>query len=65
MIEIFLKPELFDIFGVFIFLFIISLTGWMLYTNKRPARLIILLLFIIGLVSFIVDGVIVYLHYLK
>ena len=65
MIKLFTNPEFFDIPGVMVFLFIILLAGWMLYTDKKPKKWVIVLLLIIGLISLIIDSILVYVNYLK
>lgn len=65
MISIPTNPEFYDIFGVFVFSFITLVSGWMLYTNKKPLKIIIIILLIIGILGLLVDGFIVYNNFIK
>lgn len=57
--KIFKNPRFYDLFGLPIFLFIMVLSGWMLYTMKFPPRGYIWALLIIGIAGIIIDGVMV------
>jgi len=65
MISIPTNPEFYDIFGIFAFGFITLVSGWMLYTNKKPLRLITIILLIIGISGLLVDSLIVYSNFIK
>ncbi|MCK4386862.1 MAG: hypothetical protein KAV41_02145 [Candidatus Pacebacteria bacterium] len=54
-----LHPEFFDIFGVFVFLFISIMSGWSLKTKQSLPRWAIIIFLIIGILGLIVDGIIV------
>ena len=65
MVSIFTKPEFYDIFGIIVFAFITFLASWMLYTKQNPKKWAIIILLIIGVLGLIVDGIIVYINYIK
>ncbi len=65
MIEYLSNPAFYDLFGLIGFVFILSLSIWMLIKDKKPPVWSIIVLFIIGLVGFIVDWIITYVNYLK
>lgn len=58
--------EFFDIFGALAFLYITGFSLWLLfYQNFFPPRWPAVILFLIGVIGFIVDAVIVYRSYVK
>lgn len=59
-----IRPEFFDIFGIFIFTFLIALSLWGMKTRRALPRWALIILFIIGILGLIVDGAIVYMTYL-
>lgn len=61
--SLFIQPEFFDIFGIFVFAFIAILSIWAIKTkNPIPKRALVILL-IIGIVGFLIDSFIVYTAY--
>ena len=65
MISILTNPEFYDIFGIFVFGFVTLVSGWMLYTNKKPLRIVTIILLIIGISGLLVDSLIVYSNFIK
>ena len=63
--SIFERPEFYDIFGVFIFTFIIIISIWTLTTNENLPQWILRTLLIIGILGLIIDGTIVYKKFLS
>lgn len=63
--NIFQNPEWFDIFGLITFPFILAISVWALRSKSPLPEWVISLLFFIGLIGVIVDGVIVYTFFLK
>lgn len=59
------NPEFYDIFGIFVFSFIIAISSWMLYTKKKPQKWMIVVLLIIGILGLIVDSAIIYLNFFR
>jgi uncharacterized membrane protein len=59
-----IRPEFFDIFGVFVFIFLIALSLWGIKTRKALPRWALIILFLIGISGLIIDGAIVYITYL-
>ncbi len=59
----FIKAEFFDIFGVFVWIFFISISTRTLMGNKFPHWAVVLLL-IIGILGLLLDGYIVAKTYL-
>ncbi len=53
------SPEFYDIFGIAVFIFIIVLAGWSLYTRRSPYRIFLWILLIIGILGIIIDGTLV------
>ena len=62
--ELLTRPEFYDIFGFIIFIFLIILSSWSLIKNKKLPKWILITLLIIGIIGGIVDGIIVYSHFL-
>lgn len=60
-----LKPEFFDIFGALAFIFIIVVSIHAIRTDKPLPKAKAIVLLIIGMIGFLIDITIVYLHYLK
>jgi len=58
-----IRPEFFDIFGIFIFAFLMILSLWGLETNKPMPRLVLIALLIIGVFGFLIDSFNVYKTY--
>ena len=58
-----IRPEFFDIFGVFVFIFLIVLSLWGLKTRKPFPKWSTVILLTIGILGFIVDSIIVYITY--
>ena len=63
--SLFIQPEFFDIFGIFVFGFIAALSIWALKTEKSIPKWALIVLFIIGIAGFLVDSIIVYINYLQ
>jgi len=59
------QPEFFDIFGIGVFTFIVSLSIWALKTKKPLPKWVALFLLAIGIAGLLVDGTIVYTTFLK
>ena len=59
-----LRPEFFDIFGIFTFLFVGGVGTWSLVTKMPLPRWIALLLVLIGIAGLAIDGTIVALLFL-
>ena len=59
-----MRPEFFDIFGVFVWIFFIAVSLIGLITDNVP-RWVFFAILIIGITGFIVDGIIVYKTYLR
>lgn len=59
-----IRPEFFDIFGIFAFSFLIVLSLWGLKTKMPVPQWALAILFIIGILGLIVDGTIVFIMYL-
>jgi uncharacterized membrane protein len=60
-----IRPEFFDIFGVFVFAFLVVLSLFGLKYNKPFPRWSFYVLFFIGIFGFAIDGIIVYMTYLR
>jgi energy-converting hydrogenase Eha subunit C len=60
-----IKPEFFDIFGIFVFTFLIYVSIASLIKKEPLSKRISIILLLIGLVGIFVDGIIVYITYLK
>ncbi len=60
----FIKPEFFDLFGIVVFLFIMSISIWGLKTNKKIPKWALTVLLIIGILGLVVDGTIVFITYI-
>lgn len=60
-----IRPEFFDIFGLFVFSFIIFTSVWGLKTGKPFPKWILVALLFVGVVGLIVDGTIVFVAYLQ
>ena len=60
-----LKPEHFDILGVFAFVYITFIAIWALNTSSRLPAWALYVLLIIGIVGLIVDVMIVYYHIVR
>ncbi len=60
-----IRPEFFDVFGVFVFAFFIALSLYGMKTKKALPKWTLIVLLTIGILGLIVDGVIVYITYLK
>ncbi|MFC1756606.1 hypothetical protein ACFLZC_00385 [Patescibacteria group bacterium] len=60
-----IRPEFFDIFGIFVFTFFIILAIWGLKTKKPLPRWSLIILLLVGIAGIIVDGIIVYITYLQ
>ncbi|PIY81688.1 hypothetical protein COY79_01280 [Candidatus Pacearchaeota archaeon CG_4_10_14_0_8_um_filter_35_169] len=58
------EPEFFDIFGLLVFIFLIAV-GWVLLSGNKLDYWVRFLIFLIGILGFIVDGYIVYITYLR
>lgn len=59
-----LEPHFFDIFGFMGFVYI-TLISFLLLKKKNPPRWMVFILFIIGVIGLVVDGIIVYKYYLS
>lgn len=59
------QPEFFDIFGIFVFSFLVILSLWGFKTRKPFPQWTLATLLIIGILGLIVDGVIVFIMYLQ
>ncbi len=57
--------EFFDIFGIITFLYVTAFSSWLLFVQNFSPRWPVVILFLIGIIGFIVDAVIVYRSYLK
>ena len=60
-----IKPEFFDIFGIFVFLFIIIISIQGLKNENLLAKWILITLLAIGVLGLIVDGTVVFTTYLR
>ena len=60
-----LRPEFFDIFGFFAFIFLIFIAVYVMKKVKRHPKPILYIILGIGIIGAIVDGIIVYTAYLK
>lgn len=60
-----MKPQFFDIFGFVGFIYILGFSIWALKVNMLIPKWPLIILLIIGVVGFLVDGAIVYFSYLK
>lgn len=60
----FIRPEFFDIFGIFTFIFLICVSFWQLKFKKLPSEWIIMIILIIGILGLIIDVYNVYKGYL-
>lgn len=56
----FIKPEFFDIFGIFVFMFFIAISLWGLFSRKSFPRWILVIILIIGIIGLMVDTFWVY-----
>lgn len=61
----FIRPEFFDIFGVFVWIFFIAISGRALYIGEAIPHWAVAVLLIISILGFLIDGVIVYKTYIK
>jgi asparagine N-glycosylation enzyme membrane subunit Stt3 len=59
-----ISPQFFDIFGIFTFVFIIVMSIELLFEKKKPEKIFLVILLVIGILGFIVDGIIVLLNYI-
>ena len=59
------QPEFFDIFGIFVFSFLIFASLWGLKTKKPFPKWMLMALLLIGILGFIVDGIIVFVTYIQ
>lgn len=59
-----LEPHFFDIFGFMGFVYIVVISS-MFLKKKTPPRWMVVVLFLIGAIGMIVDGIIVYKYYLS
>ncbi|MDP3727014.1 MAG: hypothetical protein Q8R35_00030 [bacterium] len=60
-----LQPAAFDILGIGVFAFITVAATWSLKMHRPLPRWILLLLLVIGILGFLIDGTIVYVTYLR
>lgn len=60
----FIKPEFFDIFGIAVFSFIVTISYQALNERLIP-RWVFIVLLVIGILGLIVDGTIVFMTYIK
>ena len=58
-----IKPEFFDVFGIFVFSFIVIVSIWGLQIKRPFAKWVLITLLIIGILGFLVDGIIVFTTY--
>lgn len=58
-------PQFFDIFGLICFIYLIVLSLLCLADKKNIPRVMFIVLFFIGLLGLIIDGLMVYQFYLK
>lgn len=63
--SIFSRPQFFDIFGFIGFIYILAFSVWALNVQTEIPMWALMILFAIGVIGFIVDGMIVYTSYLK
>lgn len=61
----FIKPEFFDIFGVAVFGFIITISYQALNNGHLISRWALVALLVVGILGLIVDGTIVFMTYIK
>lgn len=61
----FIRPEFFDIFGVFVWIFFIGISSYALRTGEPVSRWALILSLSIGILGLIIDGSIVYRTYIK
>lgn len=59
------RPEFYDIFGFFIFVFIIAACAWSLTTGNELSETLTSILLVIGIAGLIVDGSMVYSKFLS
>ncbi|MEK6906474.1 MAG: hypothetical protein AABW81_02540 [Nanoarchaeota archaeon] len=60
-----ITSEFFDLFGIICFLYITIFSAYFLKINKKPEKLLLLILLFIGVLGLIVDGTIVYINFIK
>lgn len=61
----FIRPEFFDIFGVFVFTIIAFLSGRSIMLDMQIPHWGLLFLFLVSLAGIVVDGTIVYKTYIS
>ena len=54
-----IKPEFFDIFGIFVFTYLFLFSFWILKNKKLPPNWTLILIMIIAVFGLLVDGFIV------
>lgn len=59
-----LAPHFFDIFGFIGFVYI-AVISFMFLKKKTPPKWMVIILFLIGVIGLVVDGLIVYKYYLS
>ena len=59
------QPEFFDIFGIFVFTFITWLSVFGLKNKNKIPRWSLKILLVIGILGLIVDGIIVYVNFIR
>lgn len=60
----FIRPEFFDIFGIFIFMFLICVSFWQLKFKKLLSDWILIIILIVGILGLAIDIYNVYKGYL-
>lgn len=53
------QAEIFDVFGILVFSFLVFVSGWMLYSHKETPNWVAWILLGIGIMGIIIDGGIV------
>lgn len=61
----FMRAEFFDIFGIFVWIFFIGISGRALYTGTAIPYWAVAALLIMSILGILVDGIIVYRTYIK
>jgi uncharacterized membrane protein len=59
------KPGFFDIFGIFVFLYIIVISILTLNSNIKLPSWTAYILLIIGILGFLIDSIMVFIKYIK